>query len=109
MDQDTVLTGENIEMLSHRLSKILSDSKNFVSANDCLLIHHFYDIVLFALQMRIFKFVYIIKGGSGGQRSVGGSVVVVIVRGQASKQFTVRVCEDPIHCFSPLSGPTFLI
>ena len=47
----------------------------------------------------------------GGRWSVvGGSVVVVVAaRGQASKHLNSRVCEDPMHCCSPLHDTKFLV
>ena len=36
-------------------------------------------------------------------------VVFVVVRGQGSKHLSHRVCEDPIHCSSPVPDPNFLV
>ena len=44
---------------------------------------------------------------AGGRSVVGGSVVVVL-RGQASKHLSSRVCEGPMHCCSPVPDPIFL-
>ena len=46
---------------------------------------------------------------SGRWSVVGGSVVVVVVRGQALEQFTFRVCKDSMHCCSPVFDPKLLV
>ena len=58
--------------------------------------------------------IYIIKGVWGGGRwsVVGDSVtivVIVFVRGQASKRISSRVCEDLMHCCRPVPDPIFLV
>ena len=40
---------------------------------------------------------------------IGSVVVVVFVRGQASEHLSSRVCEDPMHCCSPVPDPEFLV
>ena len=34
---------------------------------------------------------------------------IVVVRGQTSEHLSSRVCEDPMHCCSPVPDPEFLV
>ena len=51
--------------------------------------------------------IYIIKGVWAGRSVVGSVVDDVVVRGQASKHLSSRVCEVPMHCCSPVSDCKF--